>query len=282
MPSTPRPTSTAARIKAMITTAAITTKLRGNRSIALSCPPRKTPTHRLSNRFVLPSSIPWLPVGTNRASSPNHRSIPLHAPSAHRRWSNLVLFELLSPSLLSLCFRQYRLSKESLCVGDLTLRDRVCCFRVTGPSNRARSCVEHTTEKRFTYDPIIGDQVGNFLMRTCFTSNCQHSDLSFFWGCGSELAAPPSANRAAPLDLRTGDRIGNTEANPSTPFLRHAPDGRSVCRLDRRSRHAVAARKAFRLAAGTWRATGRRRRCATLSRLVDDDGKTWSPRATAE
>jgi hypothetical protein len=52
--------------------------------------------------------------------------------------------------------------------------------------------------------------------------------LSYFvyFGCGSELAAPPSAVQTAQLDFGPQVRIGNVEANPSTPFLRYAPDGR--------------------------------------------------------
>jgi hypothetical protein len=48
----------------------------------------------------------------------------------------------------------------------------------------------------------------------------------YFLGCTSELAAPPAANQAVPLSFGPEIAIGETEANPSTPFLRHSPDGR--------------------------------------------------------
>jgi hypothetical protein len=54
------------------------------------------------------------------------------------------------------------------------------------------------------------------------------SIASFFvlFGCGSELAAPPAAHRTAQPSFGPEIAIGNTEANPSTPFLRYSPDGR--------------------------------------------------------
>jgi hypothetical protein len=45
-------------------------------------------------------------------------------------------------------------------------------------------------------------------------------------GCGSELAPPPAAVQSERLDFGPQVRIGNVEGNPSTPFLRYAPDGR--------------------------------------------------------
>jgi hypothetical protein len=47
-----------------------------------------------------------------------------------------------------------------------------------------------------------------------------------YLACGSELAAPPAAVQSERLDFGPQLRIGNVEANPSTPFLRYAPDGR--------------------------------------------------------
>ncbi|HEX2933163.1 MAG TPA: sialidase family protein [Candidatus Binatia bacterium] len=47
-----------------------------------------------------------------------------------------------------------------------------------------------------------------------------------FAACSSDLAAPRDANRSAPLSFGPEIRIGDTELNPATPFLRYAPDGR--------------------------------------------------------
>ena len=58
-------------------------------------------------------------------------------------------------------------------------------------------------------------------MRTLTIVSC-----FLFLGCGSELPAPPAANRAVSLAFGPEIAIGETEANPSTPFLRHSPDGR--------------------------------------------------------
>jgi hypothetical protein len=51
-----------------------------------------------------------------------------------------------------------------------------------------------------------------------------HSDLF----CGDVVrsyARRQSANRATELNFGPEISIGKTEANPSTPFLRYAPDG---------------------------------------------------------
>jgi hypothetical protein len=47
-----------------------------------------------------------------------------------------------------------------------------------------------------------------------------------FFACSSDMAVPPSANRPTQLSFGPEIGIGKTEANPSTPFLRYAPDGR--------------------------------------------------------
>jgi hypothetical protein len=44
--------------------------------------------------------------------------------------------------------------------------------------------------------------------------------------CGSELAAPTVTKDSQQLNFGPQIPIGNVEANPSTPFLRYAPDGR--------------------------------------------------------
>ena len=62
-------------------------------------------------------------------------------------------------------------------------------------------------------------------MRTCLTKSTITLICFVFWGCTAELTTPPSANRSQ-LSFEPEIAIGNSEANPSTPFLRHAPDGR--------------------------------------------------------
>ena len=54
------------------------------------------------------------------------------------------------------------------------------------------------------------------------------SIASFFilLGCGSELATPTRTHRTVLLAFGPEFSIGNTEANPSTPFLQQSPDGR--------------------------------------------------------
>jgi hypothetical protein len=44
--------------------------------------------------------------------------------------------------------------------------------------------------------------------------------------CNTDLVAPRRAERAASLSFGTAIQIGDSEANPSAPFLRYAPDGR--------------------------------------------------------
>jgi hypothetical protein len=58
-------------------------------------------------------------------------------------------------------------------------------------------------------------------MRTLAIVSC-----FLFFGCGPELATSPAANRTGQLIFGSEIAIGNTEANPSAPLLRHAPDGR--------------------------------------------------------
>ena len=44
--------------------------------------------------------------------------------------------------------------------------------------------------------------------------------------CGSDLIAPGGADRSEPLSFGPEQGLGHNEKNPSTPFLRYAPDGR--------------------------------------------------------
>jgi hypothetical protein len=51
--------------------------------------------------------------------------------------------------------------------------------------------------------------------------------LGSLWvGCSSELATPPAPSRVNQLTFGPEISIGKAEANPSTPFLRYASDGR--------------------------------------------------------
>ena len=46
------------------------------------------------------------------------------------------------------------------------------------------------------------------------------------YGCTSELIHPATASRSASVEFTEEVRLGDSERNPSTPFLRYAPDGR--------------------------------------------------------
>lgn len=63
-------------------------------------------------------------------------------------------------------------------------------------------------------------------MKTCFTRSSVTLICFVFWGCSSELTAPTTVNRSTQLNFGPEISIGKADANPSTPFLRYAPDGR--------------------------------------------------------
>ena len=63
-------------------------------------------------------------------------------------------------------------------------------------------------------------------MKNFFTVSSVTLSCFIFWGCSSELGAPTSANPVTQLNFGPENSIGKAEANPSTPFLRYAPDGR--------------------------------------------------------
>ena len=46
------------------------------------------------------------------------------------------------------------------------------------------------------------------------------------YGCTSELIDPATASRSTSVEFAEEIRLGDSERNPSTPFLRYAPDGR--------------------------------------------------------
>ena len=49
---------------------------------------------------------------------------------------------------------------------------------------------------------------------------------SLLFGCSSDLIVPSTSNRSSSLHFGSGVHLGDSEKNPSTPFLRYAPDGR--------------------------------------------------------
>lgn len=50
--------------------------------------------------------------------------------------------------------------------------------------------------------------------------------LFLIYGCSPELIDPGTASRSASVKFAEEIRLGDSERNPSTPFLRYAPDGR--------------------------------------------------------
>jgi hypothetical protein len=68
-------------------------------------------------------------------------------------------------------------------------------------------------------------------MKISLTRNLTSLTLAFILyltlgACSSDLVAPGGAGRPAPLNFGPEQRLGHNEKNPSTPFLRYAPDGR--------------------------------------------------------
>ncbi len=111
-------------------------------------------------------------------------------------------------------------------------------------------------------------------MRTLTIVSC-----FLFLGCGSELAAPPAANRAVPLAFGPEIAIGEPEANPSTPFLRHSPDGRlfAVWTED----HETPWPQGKHSAGGHAHMKGDRAPSPMRNAFIassSDNGKSWAPR----
>ena len=115
-------------------------------------------------------------------------------------------------------------------------------------------------------------------MKTCFTRSSVTLICFVFWGCGSELAAPMSANRPTQLNFGPEISIGKTAANPSTPFLRYAPDGRlfAIWTEDHDILWPQGKRSAYHQHMAGDRAPSPMRN-AFLA-WSTDGGKTWSPR----
>jgi hypothetical protein len=63
-------------------------------------------------------------------------------------------------------------------------------------------------------------------MKTTLTKSLWATACFLLASCSADLVAPRRAERAATLSFGPVIQIGDPEANPSTPFLRYAPDGR--------------------------------------------------------
>ena len=63
-------------------------------------------------------------------------------------------------------------------------------------------------------------------MKTTATGSLWIAACMLFAGCSSELVTRQSADRAEPLSFGPEIHIGDAELNPSTPFLRFAPNAR--------------------------------------------------------
>jgi hypothetical protein len=99
----------------------------------------------------------------------------------------------------------------------------VRCFPVTEPSNYGVACQPITARAIILRSPTDWKDLsmGTYLTRSSIILSC-----FLFWSCGYELAAPRSVIPPGPLNFGPELDIGKAKANPSTPFLRHAPDGR--------------------------------------------------------
>jgi hypothetical protein len=63
-------------------------------------------------------------------------------------------------------------------------------------------------------------------MKANFTKSLWTAACFLLAGCSADLGAPQRADQAVALSFGPVIQIGDIEANPSTPFLRYAPDGR--------------------------------------------------------
>jgi hypothetical protein len=63
-------------------------------------------------------------------------------------------------------------------------------------------------------------------MRNYFAGTSVTLTCFLLLGCSAELVPPSSADRTRRLSFGAENEIGKIAANPSTPFLRYAPDGR--------------------------------------------------------
>jgi len=95
--------------------------------------------------------------------------------------------------------------------------------------------------------------------------------------CGSDLAAPRGPNRSDRLTFGPEQQLGNMERNPSTPFLRFAPDGRlfAVWTEDEDRASAQSTRTAMPQHDSKMKRPPSPMRAALLASSADG-GKTWA------
>ncbi len=95
------------------------------------------------------------------------------------------------------------------------------------------------------------------------------------YGCSSELIDPRTASRSVSVKFAEESRLGDSERNPSTPFLRYAPDGRlfAVWTEDHDKPWPDGRPKGHRHAGD--RAASPLRNALVAASV--DGGKTWSP-----
>ena len=115
-------------------------------------------------------------------------------------------------------------------------------------------------------------------MRTFFTRSSLTLIFLISLGCNAKVSAPPSPHRTAQLTFGPEIAIGTGDTNPSTPFLRYAPDGRlfAVWTEDHDTLWLQG-----KLSAGHEHMTGDRAPSPMRNALLawsTDGGRTWSPR----
>ena len=115
------------------------------------------------------------------------------------------------------------------------------------------------------------------LTRTIVTITVRLACCLLLTACSSDMAAPPSANRGIQMNFGPEISIGKVEANPSTPFLRYAPDGRLFAVWAEDHDTPWPQGKA---SAGHHRMSGDRAPSPMRNAFVawsTDGGKSWSP-----
>jgi hypothetical protein len=112
-------------------------------------------------------------------------------------------------------------------------------------------------------------------MKTRLTRSLLTTSCFLLASCSTDLVAPPGTERAATLSFGPTVQIGDIEANPSTPFLRYAPDGRlfAIWTEDEpgqeiQPRHSSAHQHSGKMAPSPLR--------NALLAASSDGGKTWS------
>jgi hypothetical protein len=93
--------------------------------------------------------------------------------------------------------------------------------------------------------------------------------------CSADLVAPPRTERAKTLSFGSVIQIGDIESNPSTPFLRYAPDGRlfAIWTEDEPGQQTTPSRSPAHQHSGKMAPSPLRNALLAAS---SDGGKTWS------